>query len=160
MRPASLLTLLTALTFGPRLHAQTPELVLPVGPRLTLDWRLFTSVPLEVPTLVVLLPVTLFDTGTVHLRSQISAADSLMKSLATVVQQRGFAFEVRAAKWAAIHDRRFNAHYAAAQTEPGPALVIVTPGFRPRLLRYWPTPAQLERELEDYATLWRPLIPL
>jgi hypothetical protein len=160
MRQTSLLALLISLTLAPPLPAQTPELVFPVGPRLTGDWRLFTSVPLEVPTLVILLPVKLVDTGTVHLRAQVSAADSLRKSLASVAEQQGYAFEVRAAAWAAIHDRRFNAHYAAAQTEPGPALVIVAPGFRPRLLRYWPTPSQLERELEDYATLWHPLIPL
>jgi hypothetical protein len=160
MRQTSLLAVLTLLSLAPTLPAQTPELVFPVGPRLTPDWRLFTSVQLEIPTFVILLPVTLVDTGTVHLRSQVSAADSLMKSLASVAAQRGYTFEVRAAAWAAIHDRRFNAHYAAAQTEPGPALVIAAPGFRPRLLRYWPTPAELELELEDYATLWRPLIPM
>ena len=160
MRQTSLLALLTSLALAPALPAQTPELVFPVGPRLTRDWRLFTNVPLEAPTLVILLPVKLVDTGTVHLRSQVRAADSLMTSLASVAEQQGYAFEVRAAAWAAIHDRRFNAHYAAAQTEPGPALVIVAPGFRPRLLRYWPTPQELQRELEDYATLWRPLIPM
>jgi hypothetical protein len=156
MKQTSLLAVLTSLAITPTILAQTPEL----GPSAGRDWRLFTSVSLERPTLVILLRVTLADTGTVAFRSQVAAADSLRNSLLTVAERQGYAFEVRAAAWAAIHDRRFNAHYAAAQTEPGPALVIATPGFRPWLLRSWPTPAELERELEDYATLWRPLSPM
>lgn len=159
MKQSLLMVTLTMLVLPLALHAQQPELVYP-GPRLTSDWRLFSHVSIVRPTLVILLPLTLSDTGTARMRLQLGAADSLMKSLESVAKQYGFVFEVRAAAWASIHDRRANAHYAASQVEPGPALVIATPGFRPRLLQYWPNADQLSQEIEDHATVFRPLIPM
>lgn len=97
---------------------------------------LFTNIEIARPTVIILLSAALADTGSKYLRALRDSADSLSESLKPVVTQHGYVIEIRAIQWAAIHDRGANAHYAAASDLRGLGLVIVAPGFAPRLLRF------------------------
>jgi hypothetical protein len=141
------------------LSAQQPQLVFPRNDARG-EHRLFTQVQLERPTIVILIDASLEDLGTLELKAQLRSADSLIKTLQNIADQRGYIFAIRAATHAAISDRWFNAHYAASQTTTGPAMVIARPGSTPRLLRYWPESERLDEELKDYALVFRPLVPM
>jgi hypothetical protein len=152
------LALLVA-TLTAQLSAQEPDIVIP-GTGDSSEARLFTPVQLNRPTLVVLIQATLQDRGTPALKTQLQAADSLIKALQSLAEQWGYACTVRAASHAAIHDTQANAYHAASETIRGPALVIARPGSTPRVLRYWPQADRLTEELEDYGRVFRPLVPM
>jgi hypothetical protein len=150
---------LLAATLTGELSAQQPEMVLP-GTNPSPEAVLFTQVELGRPTIIILVPASLQDLGTGALAVQLRAADSLIRALQSVADEWDYVFAVRAASHAAIRDKSANAHYAASQSTPGPALVIARPGSTPRLLRFWPRADQLTTELRDYVRIFRPLLPM